>query len=106
MATTPEAKVKKSIRDILAKEDVYYTQPMTGGYGRSGQLDFVCSVPPHGRYLGVEAKSIHTKYGVTGVTALQQREIDSICRSGATAIVINEDNLELLRETIRCLKTK
>jgi hypothetical protein len=97
MASTPEGLVKKQVRKILDANGVYNRQPVTGGYGHSGQLDFYCSLPPHGKFLGIETKSIKSSHGVT---ALQQREIDSILASGGLALVINEDNIHQLQEVI------
>jgi hypothetical protein len=97
MASTPEGLVKKQVRKILDANAVYNRQPVTGGYGHSGQLDFYCSLPPQGKFLGIETKSIKSSHGVT---ALQQKEIDSILASGGLALVINEDNIHQLQEVI------
>lgn len=99
MAATPEAKVKRSIREML--RDYYVTQPTTGGYGRSGQLDFTCCI--HGMYVGIEAKSIHSKYGKNGPTALQWQEIDAIQAAGGIALSIDETNLHAIDSVIDCL---
>ena len=104
MANTPEGKVKLVIRRILEDHRVYVRQPVTGGFGASGQLDFYACVPPFGRYLGIEAKSIHTSHGKKGATALQQREIDQINAAGGKALVIDETNFDTLREAIRELQ--
>lgn len=103
MAETPESKVKKKIRAILDAEGVYYVQPVTGGFGRNGPLDFGCSVPPFGRYLGIEAKSIYTKYGRKGATELQKEHIEAINKTGATTLVIDENNIHTLHEELKCL---
>lgn len=97
MASTPEGLVKKRVRKILDENNVYNRQPVTGGYGHSGQLDFYGSLPPQGKFFAVETKSIKSKHGVT---ALQQREIDSIRATGGIAVVINEDNIHELQEII------
>lgn len=100
MAATPEAKVKSSIREML--RDYYVTQPTTGGYGRSGQLDFTCCI--HGVYVGIEAKSIHSKYGKNGPTALQWQEIDAIQAAGGIALSIDETNLHVIDHVTACLE--
>lgn len=41
MATTPEGKVKKRVKEILDAMDAYYFMPTTAGYGRSGVPDIV-----------------------------------------------------------------
>jgi hypothetical protein len=97
MASTPEALVKKQVRKILDANGVYNRQPVTGGYGHSGQLDFYTSLPPNGKFMAVETKSVKSSHGVT---ALQQREIDAILATGGLALVINETNIHQLQEVI------
>ncbi len=95
MAATPEAGVKKRVRLILAHHKAYARQPVTGGYGHGGQLDFyACHA---GRYIGIETKSIHSSHKVT---ALQQAEIDAIRAAGGIALVINESNYHELEEAL------
>jgi Holliday junction resolvase len=97
MATTPEAKVKRKVVDLLKANGVYYFFPATHGYGRSGVPDVVCCV--NGKFLGVECKA-----GDSSPTALQHQELDAIRRAGGTAVVINEDNITMLYDLIRVLK--
>jgi hypothetical protein len=97
MASTHEAKVKKQVRKILETHDVYARQPLTGGYGHNGQLDFYACRRPDGKYLGIETKSIHSTHGVT---ALQQAEIDAIRDCGGIALVINETNYHELERVL------
>lgn len=100
MAETPEAAVKRQIRSVLQHH--YYQQPTTGGYGRSGQLDFTCCI--HGYYLSVEAKSIHSKYGTKGPTALQWQEIDAIRKNGGLAMSVDETNIDKLIAVVADLR--
>lgn len=95
MAATKETLVKKAIREALDTAGVHYGQPTTGGYGRSGQLDFVCCI--RSVYVGIEAKSIHSVYGDDGPTALQWDEIDSISENGGVAMCVDETNVGELR---------
>jgi Holliday junction resolvase len=46
----------------------------------------------NGRFIAIE-----TKAGKGTTTALQDRELDLIRKSGGVAMVINEDNLDELR---------
>lgn len=101
MAETPEAGVKRQIRAILATHEVYQRAPTTGGYGRSGQLDFTVCV--RGYFLGIEAKSIHSKYGHKGPTALQWKEIDEVHASDGIALSIDETNYDALQDILVCL---
>ena len=97
MAQTPEAKVKKQIKAILEKYDVYYAMPIGSGYGNSGVPDFLCCV--NGRFLAIEAKA-----GDNKPTALQEKHMREIRNTGGTALVITERNMGLLEGTIKLLK--
>jgi len=103
MADTPEAKVKRRIRERLDDMGVYYSQPTTGGYGRSGQPDFTCCMSHH--FVAIEAKSIHSKYGEHGPTALQWDHIDAIVASGGIAMCVDENNLNDVIGVARFLAT-
>lgn len=92
MADTAETKVKRQIRACLA--DHHVNTPATAGFGKSGQLDFVCCI--YGRYVAIEAKSIYSPYGKLGPTQLQWDEIDSIRVSGGYALVIDESCIDRL----------
>lgn len=94
MADTKEAAVKKRIKALLA--DVHVNTPTTAGFGKSGQLDFVCCI--EGVYVAIEAKSIHSPYGKNGPTQLQWDEIDNIGKNGGIAMCIDESNIDTLRK--------
>ena len=91
MATTPEAKVKAKIKTILKEHGVYYAMPMGTGYGNSGVPDFLCCVG--GQFVAIEAKA-----GKGIPTALQEKNLRDIQVAGGIALVINEENLETLKE--------
>lgn len=99
MSSTPEAAVKRTVRTMLAPH--YSQQPTTGGYGRSGQLDFTCCVC--GLYLAIEVKSTQSKYGAKGPTALQWLEIDAVRAGGGIAASVDETNLVDLHEILTAL---
>lgn len=80
MAATPESKCKKRIRALLDQHQAYYIMPVTGGYGRSGVLDF-CGVH-RGQGFVIEAKAD------TPVTMLQQNEMDKVRAAGGYAFVV------------------
>ena len=100
MSETPEAAVKREIRTRLAGH--LQRAPVTGGYGRSGQLDFVCCI--HGHYVAIEAKSVRSSYGVRGPTALQWEEIDAILAAGGIAMSIDETQYGALQQAITALE--
>ena len=91
MARTPEAAVKDRVRKMLDAfaPHIWYTFPLTGGFGNSGTPDILACC--WGHFLAVECKA-----GDNTVTALQQREIDKIVDAGGVALIINEHNIEAL----------
>jgi pantoate kinase len=93
MASTPEAKVKSAIRKILDTTKAYYTMPIGSGYGNSGVPDFL--VCHNGTFIGIEAKA-----GKGKTTALQEAHLQRIRDAGGTALVINENNLDELKELL------
>ena len=98
MAKTPEKVVKDKVVAVLKDEGVYYFFPATHGYGRSGVPDIVCCV--NGRFLAIECKA-----GGGKLTALQVREIKNILACNGEAVVANENNLDLIQNLVRRLKT-
>lgn len=93
MASTPEVKVKKQIRKMLDEAGAYYAMPIGTGYGNSGVPDFL--ICHRGRFIAVEAKAGNNK-----PTALQEAHMARIRNNGGTALVINEDNLQELKELL------
>lgn len=88
---TPEAKVKKKVKEILKELGVYYTMPVTGGYGNSGVPDFIACFK--GRFYGIECKA-----GGNKPTALQWKHLADIEAAGGVALLIDETNVEDLRK--------
>ena len=87
---TPEKKVKTTVVAILKEFGGYYFYPVTGGYGASGVPDIVgCH---KGRFFAIECKA-----GKGKTTALQEKNIAQIKATGGLAIVVNEDNIEDVR---------
>lgn len=93
MAMTPEAKVKKKVKEILDEHQVYHFSPMQNGMGRAGIPDIVAC--HEGKFIGIECKAGNNK-----PTALQERELNRILNAGGEAFVINEENIEQLREEL------
>jgi Holliday junction resolvase len=93
MASTPEAKVKKKVVDILKQYGVYYFFPATGGFGRSGVPDIICCC--RGEFIAIECKA-----GDNKPTALQEREIEKIKASGGVAVVVNETNYNYVMDLV------
>ena len=94
MAMTPEKKVKKAVSNILDIYGAYYFSPMSGGFGRSGVPDIVACYK--GRFIGIECKAGNNK-----PTELQKKEIAKIQTAQGSAIVVNEDNLDLVQDVLK-----
>lgn len=94
MADTPEVKVKKAIKKILQDSLTYFAMPIGSGYGNAGVPDFL--VCHKGRFIGIEAKAGNGK-----TTALQDKHLADIRAAGGQALVVNEHNLDQLREMLK-----
>ena len=90
---TPEAKVKKKVVQILKQHGAYYFYPVTGGYGRSGVPDIIACYK--GRFIGIECKA-----GTNKPTALQQKNLTDIKLADGIALVVNEENIEEVCQTL------
>jgi hypothetical protein len=55
----------------------------------------------NGRFLAVEAKA-----GKGKTTALQDMHLEKIKTAGGVSMVVNELNLDQLKETIKCMNKK
>jgi hypothetical protein len=86
---TPEAKVKKKVKQILDDLNCYHFSPQTGGYGKSGIPDIIACY--NGLFIAIECKS-----GKNTTTALQKHNLDLIKKANGLAIVVNEGNIEEL----------
>ena len=93
MAKTPEVKVKDKVKLVLATLGAYYTSPLTGGFGNSGVPDILCCY--NGWFIGIECKANGGK-----VTRLQQTHLDDIERQGGIALLIDENNVGILKQLI------
>lgn len=93
MAATPEAKVKAKIKAILKEHNIYYAMPIGSGYGNAGVPDFLCCVS--GYFVAIEAKA-----GKGVATALQLKNLEQINKAGGYTCIINENNLDYLRQVI------
>ena len=91
MANTPEKKVKERVKALCKHYGAYFTMPVMTGMASNGTPDFlICRA---GQFAGVE-----TKAGRGKPTKLQMVRLTEIVRSGGTALVINEHNMDLFEE--------
>jgi|SRR5690554_3523548 len=89
MAATPEKKVKDKIKALCKQYGAYYTMPVMTGMATNGTPDIlVCCA---GVFAGVEAKA-----GKGKPTKLQMVRLREIRDAGGTALIINENNLDVL----------
>ena len=93
MAMTPEKKVKQRAVAQLKVMGAYYFYPVTGGFGSSGVPDIVCCLD--GRFIGIECKA-----GKGKTTALQDKNLAAITAAGGLALVVNEENVDLLPQLL------
>jgi hypothetical protein len=95
---TPEKKVKNAVVKILKEyADLYYFYPVMGGYGASGIPDIVgCYC---GRFFAIECKA-----GKGKTTALQEKNIALIREADGCVMVVNEDNIQDVRDMLGGLK--
>ena len=93
MAMTPEAKVKKRIKECLDSMGAYFLQPIGTGFGSNGAPDIIACYK--GMFIGIEAKA-----GKGKTTALQEFNLKRIEGMGGLALVINEMNVSQLKELI------
>lgn len=96
MAMTPEAKVKKVVVKQLKDLGAYYFYPVTSGYGASGVPDIVGCY--QGAFFGIECKA-----GKNKPTPLQKKNLEAIAESGGISLVVNEDNMNLVSDTLTTL---
>lgn len=90
---TPEKKVKMKVVEVLKEFGVYYFYASTGGYGASGVPDIIGCY--HGNFFGIECKA-----GKGKPTALQEKNIANIYAAGGTALVVNENNIDDVRNML------
>jgi len=97
MAMTPEAKVKARVRKILDEMGIYHFMPPANGFGRAGIPDIVGCYA--GRFVAFECKA-----GKGKTTALQDRELENIRKAKGLAFVINEENVEQIKELLQWMR--
>lgn len=97
MAQTPEGRVKARLKKYLDEMGIYHFSPFQAGMGRAGVPDVI------GCYRGLFV-AFECKAGKGKTTALQEREINAIRAAKGLAFVINEDNVDNLKELLQWTK--
>ena len=90
---TPEKKVKRMVEGILKEFGAYHFFTFSSGFSSSGIPDITgCYM---GRFFGIECKA-----GKNTLSALQRMQLDRISDAGGHTLVINEENVEDVREML------
>jgi hypothetical protein len=84
---TPEAVVKDAVKKLLKSRGIWYYMPVSNGMGQHGIPDFICCVPPSGKFLAIETKAPGK---LRTVTALQERAIGNIRTARGWALAIDD----------------
>ena len=95
--STPEAKVKMKVKNILNSYGAYYAMPAGTGFGRSGIPDFLVCYKGH--FIGIECKANGNR-----PTVLQEHELLAIRRAKGATLVIDEFNQHYLIELLEGFK--
>lgn len=93
MAATAESLVKRKVHAALKAAGAYAVNYIGGNYASNGTPDILACL--NGRFIGIEAKAGRNK-----PTALQIRSLALIDAAYGLALVINESNLDYLRECL------
>ena len=94
---TKEALVKKNVKQTLDALGIYHFSPPGMGLGRAGIPDIIACY--NGLFLAIECKA-----GKGKTTALQERELNAIRTAKGLAFVINEENMNNLKELLQWKK--
>lgn len=90
MATTPEGAVKrkviKALKELKATHGLHYYMPVSGGYSRSGEADFLVCLC--GRWISIE-----TKAGKGKTTLLQDMNLESVRKAGGITMIVREEDV-------------
>ena len=84
---TPEGAVKEAVKKLLKSRDIWYYLPVSNGMGQHGIPDFICCVPPMGKFLAIETKAPGK---LRTVTPLQERAIGNIRTAKGWALVVDD----------------
>jgi hypothetical protein len=90
---TPEAKVKAKVHAILKAYEAYAVNYIGGAYANTGTPDILACY--RGRFLGIEVKA-----GKNKPTLIQLSNLRRIEKAAGVALVINETNLDDLKECL------
>ena len=94
--STPEGKVKDTIKIVLKRMGAYYHMPVQNGMGKPS-LDFICCI--RGRFVAIEAKADGGH-----MTLRQELTIKEMKEAGAIAIIVEGvEQAKVLEATLSLL---
>jgi hypothetical protein len=85
MASSPEGRVKQSIKKLLDRLGVWYFMPVAGPFAVHGIPDFICCWG--GDFIAIEAKAPGK---LSNLTVHQQRKIEQINGAGGFAVAVDD----------------
>jgi Holliday junction resolvase len=88
--------VKQQVVKLLKERGVYYFFPVAGPYQSLGVPDIVACV--RGRFVGIECKA-----GNNRPTEIQLRNLEAIRDNEGVAMVVNENDLETLKNKLEMI---
>lgn len=91
--TVSEKWVKAQVVKMLKEAGAYYFYPVASGYMSAGVPDIV--VCYQSRFIGIECKA-----GKNKTSELQDRNLTAIKNNGGIAMVVNENNLDDVKEAL------
>lgn len=81
---TPEGKVKKDVKELLQRMQIWFYMPVQTGYGLTGIPDFICCWK--GLFIAIECKAPGRE---KTVTPSQRRILNEIREHGGRAVVVS-----------------
>jgi hypothetical protein len=81
---TPEGKVKKDVKELLHRMQIWFYMPVQTGYGVGGIPDFICCWK--GIFIGIECKAPGRE---NRTTSMQKRTLADIREHGGRAVVVS-----------------
>ena len=88
--------VKQQVVKLLKERGIYYFFPIAGAYSSVGVPDIVACV--RGRFVGIECKA-----GNNRPTELQLRNLEAIRDNEGIAMVVNENDIEILKNKLEMI---
>ena len=96
-SNTPEGKVKAKVKKILNDYGALHFSPFMAGMGSAGVSDIICLYK--GKFIAIECKADKSKLP----TELQKKFLEKVINWGGLGLIIHNENIELLKQTLDIL---